>query len=408
MGAWGSGRVRNDGVKPGVAARVKAAELVGRIDRAGAWSNVLAGEVTGDDAALVRHLMYGTTRYRCRIDRAIDSLADRPTGSIDSGVLDTLRVAFYEVLFGRSPDHAVADSAVEAVRQAGSAGASGFVNALVRRLQRGGEPERPSDLASSHCMPGWLIHDLEGRWQRHDVQRFVEASDEEPPIGIRARKRGARPDAGHETGVAGAWYVDSEVPDGYIVQDPASVAVVNALAPEPGESVLEIGAAPGGKTLAIGDAGARTVAVDAHKRRVRTGKKRTEAHGFNGSWVGADGRQLPFRPGTFDRVLLDAPCTGLGTLRRRPEIRYKATPAERDRLAALQAELLDAALEAVRPGGRVVYSVCTVTAEETLGVVELRGGRTPSGIIGEDQGSGVLLAPHTTGTDGMFISVFVR
>ena len=128
-------------------------------------------------------------------------------------------------------------------------------------------------------------------------------------------------------------------------------------------------------------------------------------HGVSVPWVVADGRQSPFRESAFDAVLLDAPCTGLGTLRRRPEIRFKSSPADIARLAALQEALLESAVRLVRPGGRVVYSVCTVTEAETVRIVEGFEASPPEGLPGEVRGKGLLLAPHLTGTDGMFISV---
>lgn len=119
----------------------------------------------------------------------------------------------------------------------------------------------------------------------------------------------------------------------------------------------------------------------------------------------ADGRRLPFRTASLDKVLVDAPCTGLGTLRRRPEIRLRVTESDRDRLAALQRSMLDEALRVVRPGGRVVYAVCTVTSAETTDVVSGLPARPPEDLPGRHLEGGLLMAPHLTETDGMFISV---
>ena len=399
-------------MKPGAQARMTAAELVGRIDREGAWSNVVLRdlEITGDDARLVRHLVYGTTRNRARIDRAISDLASRPFGSINRTVVDVLRVAFHEVLFGRAPSHAVTDSAVEAVRGLGQANASGFVNALVRALQRSGEQNPPADLATEYGLGEWLVDDLAIAWGSEATRAFVEQSHQDAPVGLRLRSPEVPVTEGmRETGIPGALYAEGvDIPDGTAVQDPASVAVVVALGAQPGELVLEVGAAPGGKSLALDDQGARVVAVDVHQQRTATARARTTSKGFSGYWIRADGRTLPFVREQFDRVLLDAPCTGLGTLRRRPEIRFKVTKGERDRLAVLQRELLEAALEMVRPGGRLVYAVCTVTPEETVDVVAGHSPRAPELLPGMKFDEGLLMAPHLTGTDGMFISVMDR
>ena len=176
-------------MKPGTFSRATAAELVGRIDRDGAWSNVVSRdlEMSGDDARLVRHLVYGTTRNRARIDRAISDLSARPFGTIDPTVVDVLRVAFHEVLFGRAPAHAVADSAVEAARSLGHHRASGFVNAMVRNLQRKGEPNPPGDLSSTYGIADWLISDLTSEWGAEATAAFVEQSHLDAPIGVRIR-----------------------------------------------------------------------------------------------------------------------------------------------------------------------------------------------------------------------------
>jgi 16S rRNA (cytosine967-C5)-methyltransferase len=167
--------------------------------------------------------------------------------------------------------------------------------------------------------------------------------------------------------------------------------------------VADIAAAPGGKTSHLldqtGEAGL-VIAADSHRRRLADARRRVPgAH-----WVVADATTLPFRAGTFDRVLLDAPCSGLGTLRRRPEIRFRVTEAEVRRLAKDQKEMLERAAELVAPGGRLVYSVCTVTPEETIEIVA-GGGFEPPPIPGELWGEGRLLAPHLTGTDGMFVAM---
>ena len=191
--------------------------------------------------------------------------------------------------------------------------------------------------------------------------------------------------------------------------DAASTAVASALGAEPGHRVLDVAAAPGNKTLAIADAmtGSGTlVATDRSRRRVVTARKRLVTSGADHvGWVIADGSQPPFAPATFDRILVDAPCTGLGTVRRRPEIKLRLDEGSPDRMAALQRGLLAASVPLLRGGGRLVYSVCTVFAEETVAIAAEFGGRPPEGLPGRVWGSGLLLAPHLTGTDGMFITL---
>lgn len=400
-------------MKPGVAARAEAARLLGRVVRGGAWSNVLLSRLNlpPDDARLVRHLVYGSLRNLGRLDRAVGGLSSRPVADVDEGLLDVLRIAFHEVLFGRTPDHAVADTAVEAARALGYGRAAGFVNALVRRLQKQGEPSPPAGLAESFCLPEWVVDELVSAWGEGPALAFAEASHRDAPPAFRMRAGRPPPSGALPAAVPGAFtHPEGSVPDGAVVQDPSSLAAVLALQAAAGERVLEVGAAPGGKSMALWDMGppGLLAALDIHGGRIRRAVRRTASAGFGGRWVRADGARLPFRPASFDRVLVDAPCTGLGTLRRRPEIRFRVTPYERDRLAALQRRLLEEALAAVRPGGRAVYAVCTVTQAETAGAVEGLGGRPPEGLPGLRLDDGLLMGPHLTNTDGMFISVLDR
>lgn len=397
-------------MKPGLAPRLVAARLVGRVVREGAWSNVVSREIDLDaeDAGLARHLLYGSLRNLTRIDAAIGRLSTRPPATLDNAVLDVLRVAFHEVLFSRSAAHAVADMAVEAAKEEGHARAAGFVNALVRTLQRGGEPVAPTDLAERLSLPGWVVEALSEAWGSAESEAFFEASHADAPRTVRVRRPESIPADAAPTAVPGAFrWEQGTLTDEVAVQDPASVAVVEALGVEQGERVADVAAAPGGKALAISDRGAGFVAAsDVHPRRTRAAARRTTEAGFNGAWVRADATRPPFADRSFDRLLLDAPCTGLGTLRRRPEIKYKVNPGERDRLAALQRRMLEATLSLARI--RLVYSVCTVLPEETIGVVEGLGGRPPVGLPGRPWGDGWLMAPHLSDSDGMFICVFDR
>jgi 16S rRNA (cytosine967-C5)-methyltransferase len=258
------------------------------------------------------------------------------------------------------------------------------------------EPPRAEGLE----LPDWLLDDLAGEWGPEEVRDFVVASSREPERVARSRRDGVVGFAG----VKGAVSIDpGELPAGMVIQDAASIAVGNAVEAAPGMKVLDLAAAPGGKTLhlldQVGEEGT-VVAVDRHARRVRAAARRAPgAH-----WVRADGEHPPFGPHVFDRVLLDAPCSGLGTLRRRPEIRLRVDEAMVGALGDAQRRLLSAALELVADGGRLVYSVCTVTPEETVAVVEGLGMHPAEG-PGRVWGDGLLMAPHLTGTDGMFISV---
>ncbi|MBT8198623.1 MAG: hypothetical protein KJO84_09035 [Acidimicrobiia bacterium] len=388
----------------GVEARRLAAQLVGRIDRGGAFSNVVLRTATeglsSADRALVYSDVYGTIRNRLAIDAVIEEASGRQISAIDPELLDLLRIGVVELKVHGTPPHAAVNTIVSSVE---GRGPRGFLNAVLRKVTRSGDLAPPR-------LPDWIRRRIETDWG--DVAAFESASLADAPAALRLRP--GAPDTGTPVpGLDPARIVDDMAVARDLVErdlasfaDPASVAVGMAVGAQPGERVLDMAAAPGGKTGHLRDTMDRTgllVATDNHHRRLKSAQRR-----LDDSWIHhlvMDGSRPAFAPGSFDRVLLDAPCTGLGTLRRRPEIMHRIEPASLDALAALQARLLDAAIDLAKPGGVVVYSVCTVTAAETTAVVADRGGRAPIDLPGVDLGSGTMLGPHTTGTDGMFISV---
>ncbi|MBT8211943.1 MAG: hypothetical protein KJN71_02225 [Acidimicrobiia bacterium] len=394
-------------VTKGAASRSLAAELVGRIVRDGAYSNVVLRSATSKlsppDRALVYADVYAVLRRRDAIDELIAGVSGRSVADIDPDLLDRLRVGVVELKVHNTPPHAAVDSIVGGVDNRGR---RGFVNAVLRKLVGAAELPPPR-------LPDWIRSVLETDWGTVDA--FEAASLADAPLAVRLRP--GAPEVGNAVeGIAPARIIEDAATAGDLVRkgeatiaDPASTAVGMAVEAAPGERILDMAAAPGGKTIHLRDAMEGTgllVAADVHHRRLVSAARRVEDPWI--SWLLVDGTRPAFKPGSFDRVLLDAPCTGLGTLRRRPEIMHRIEPRSIDDLAKLQSRLLDAAIDLVRPGGRVVYSVCTVTAAETTGVVGPRGGRAPAGLPGADLGSGLMLRPDTTGTDGMFISVIDR
>ena len=360
---------------------------------------------------MYQRLVYEALRNLAGIDEAISRATPRKLDRIQPEVLSVLRIGTAEVRCMRRAAHSAVDKAVEATRELGKPGATGFVNAVMRSVSRTVDDPVAADAYIGY--PLWLYDRLEVVFG-DDARSFMEASNQPADTGIRSRDGVER---GRDTGIAGGRYVVHDdaianlVDEGTIdVIDPSSVAVVNALGVEPGDVVADLAAAPAGKTRAIAD---RTgpagfvVASDIHERRLISARKRSGVVDHV-KWVVADAQFPPYRAKAFDKVLLDAPCTGLGTLRRRPEIRHRLDPSAPPAYGALQRTLLENALDLVRPGGRLVYSVCTVFPEETTDVVAGLGGRAPSGVPGSPYGDGVLLAPHTTGTDGMYIAVFDR
>ena len=412
----GTGSAAGSGLaalKAGVPARAAARNIVTRVLRSGAYSNLVVRPETRllppRDAGLAQRLAYDTIRNLLRVDRTIESVSSRPLHSIQDGVLDALRVGVNEVLFARTTDHAAVDSTVEVVRSI-QPRATGFCNAVLRAVVRNGEPPLADDdigIALRLGQPSWIWESLAGAWGAAEATEFLAASQADAPR--TGRLRGGEPpgDAVPVPGIAGAYVLSSTaaVPDNIEIQDGASIAVGLALEPQPGERILDLAAAPGGKTLQIADrleGQGLVVGSDHHPRRVASAARRLEVSPVH--WCVADGRRAPYPSGSFDRVLLDAPCSGLGTLRRRPEVRFRVSRSDLDDLSLLQSLMLEEALRIVRSGGTVVYSVCTVTPQETTNVIEDLQTEPIVGLPGRPWGGGWLLGPHLTGTDGMFIT----
>ncbi len=292
---------------------------------------------------------------------------------------------------------------MESVKQGRRRRAAGFVNGVLRSVERSDRGDDP-DVRGEY--PSWLVAQLEPVWEADEVDAFLTSSLRDAPRQVRARPGAAPGPVTPVAGVEGAFQIDERgaLPEGYVVQDAASVAVGNAVPLVVGDLILDMAAAPGGKAAHLADRGARVVALDRNARRVADGAKRRS----DIRWVVGDGLQPPFRESSFDHVLLDAPCSGLGTMRRRPEVRYRTDAAAIDDLGRRQRALLESALRLVRPGGTVTYSVCTVTPAETAEVVAGFDAGPPAGVPGRRWGNGILLAPHLTGTDGMFVSLVRR
>jgi 16S rRNA (cytosine967-C5)-methyltransferase len=372
---------------PARPARAVALDVLDRIDTGGAYANlVLAGVLDRSglapaDRRFVTDLVYGTTRMR----RACDFLADRFLARpVDGRVRNALRLGAYQLVFAGVPAHAAVGETVAVAPRP----ARGLVNAVLRRVAE--SPVTWPDEATRLSVPDWIAARL--------------AADLGP------ERAGAALAAMNEPAAA------VERADGY-VQDPASQRVVAAAGACPGDRVLDLCAAPGGKATALAGAGALVVAADIRPRRAGLVAANAARTGVADrvAVVAADGTRPPWRAGAFDRVLVDAPCSGLGTLRRRPDLRWRVDAAAVDRLVGLQRALLAAAADLVRPGGMLVYSVCTLTAAESTGVdswlAEARPDLVPEPPPGDPWipwGRGALLLPQAAGSDGMALMRYRR
>jgi 16S rRNA (cytosine967-C5)-methyltransferase len=406
----------------------------------GAYSNLLLPATLRDstldarDRSFTTELVYGTLREQRALDYLLAPLSDRRLDELDAPVRTALRLGAYQLAHG-VPSHAAVRETVEVAPER----ARGYVNAVLRTLARLGPPwPWPEDgsqaLAVRLSYPDWIVERLVADFGVDDARDALTIGNEPPAVTLRVNPETATPDdVTRELRAAGA-----DVERGTLVedalrvrgtgdpaqlapvaegratpQDEASQAVVAILDPQPGETIIDAAAAPGGKSTAIGErvgGDGRVLATDIHPGRAQLVARSANRLGLRCVLpVVADGRALPARPASADRVLVDAPCTGLGVLRRRAEARWRIRPEHVAPLARLQRELLHAAADAVRPGGVVVYSVCTLTYEETVGVdwavrefPDLVTG-PPPGPPWRPHGRGALLLPHDANTDGMFV-----
>lgn len=353
-----------------------------RIDRDGAYANLATPAVLGRsgldqrDRAFVTDLVYGTTRMRRACDSVIDRFVVTPP---EAAVRTLLRLGAYQLLFGGVAPHAAVDATVELAPRR----LKGFVNAVLRKIASSSPcwPDRATQLS----YPDWIVDRLSAELGDADA--------------VAALERMNAPAAVHERS------------DGY-VQDLASQWVADLVEVSSGGRVLDLCAAPGGKATSIARRAGHVVAADVRPARAALVAANADRLGLGGrlSAVVADGRRPPFPDASFDAVLLDAPCSGLGVLRRRPDARWRIEAGRLDGLVALQQELLDAAAPLVRPGGVLVYSVCTLIAAESIehrfppGWLPL----APPGEPWRPYGDGARLLPQDADTDGMTILRYRR
>jgi 16S rRNA (cytosine967-C5)-methyltransferase len=421
-------------------ARLVALDALVRIED-GAYAHVLVpamlrGSGLGDrDRAFATDLVYGTLRAQRRLDDLLAHAASRPVRRLDPPVRAALRLGAYQLLHD-VPRHAAVSETVDALG-ARSPRARGFVNAVLRTLTRLGPPwPEPDAEAVRLSYPDWLMERMTHDLGAGDARDALIAMNEPATVVLRTRDpEGVE----HELRVAGASVTRGAlVPDALVVrgigdpaalpavregratpQDQGSQAVVAALGAQPGERVADVAAAPGGKATAIAEIvgpDGMVAALDVDAGRVRLVREAAERLTLtNLCPLVADGRAVPFRAAAFDRVLLDAPCSGLGVLRRRPDARWRLDEHAIDGLADLQTQLLASAAELVRQGGVLVYSVCTLTRAETIDVDDWAAehmtdfeAAAPPGEPWRPHGRGALLLPQTAGTDGMFVLTLRR
>lgn len=361
-------------------ARAVAARLLDRIEGDGAFANLVlaSAKLPERDAGFITEVVYGVTRMRRALDYLINGfVSDQP----ELTTLNLLRIGAYQLHMMDTPAYAAVSETVQAAPR----GQRGFVNAVLRRV---GElvPVWPAE-AVRLSYPDWMVERLEHDLGADNAHAALEQMNRPAAVSTR--------------------------PDGYI-QDRASQWVAELADPQPGERVLDMCAGPGGKATALADKSATVVAADSRRHRASLVAANAAKTGVSlAGVVVANGLQSPFRPGTFDRVLVDAPCSGLGVLGRRADARWRAVPDDMEELALLQADLVRAAFDLARPGGVVIYSVCTMTRAETVAIDDLVAREHPDAAIvpitdarWRSHGRGALVLPQDHSTDAMFAVIY--
>jgi ribosomal RNA small subunit methyltransferase RsmB/transcription antitermination factor NusB len=451
--------------KPPRTGREAALRALYDVDVKAAYANLaldhhLSGSgLEGRERALATELAYGVTRRRATLDWAIGQVASRPLEKTDPWVRNILREAVYQILYmDRIPPAAAVDQAVELAKQYGHAGVAKFVNGVLRNLLRQLPelqwPDEAADpvraLAVKFSYPEWLVAQWLERFGPDETVRLLEAGNQVPPLTVRVnRLKATREEAAAALAAEGVRTEPTRhSPQGLViqdltsassldrlqamkqglitVQDESSMLVAAVVNPQPGWTVIDLAAAPGGKSTHLaelmGNQG-RVIAVDVHPHKVDLIEDSARRLGTTiVEGVCLDARQVgDAMPERADAVLCDLPCSGLGTLARRPDARWRKNPEDVATLVPLQRAILESAAKALKPGGVLVYSTCTIQKAENQELVESFvadhpefrfdniWAYLPETISREGQAEGyVQLLPHVHGTDGFFIARMVK
>ncbi len=443
-------------------ARACAYTVLRRVFEQGAYADralqAAAAGLTARDRALARRLAFGAVQRAGTLDHLVGLLAERPPSRLDGHVLAALRLGLYELLYtGGAPDHAIVHDAVELAKGSG-AGGHGLVNAVLRRGAREGrelldrlDDETPASAAIAHSHPEWIARQLWAEIGAHEARALMRADNEPGEQALRANTlvtdahalasalAAGGEAAGGRTVRARA---DPELPEALVLCDPfdahrsglwregafaaqsrAAMLVARVLDPSPGERVLDLCAAPGNKTThlaALMNGRGEVVAVERDRRRagaLARAARRLQASNVRVE-IGDAARPRP-DGASFDRVLVDPPCSGLGTLQAHPDLRWRMTPERVAQLEAEQARLLAAAALAVRPGGVLVYSTCTISTTENERRISAFLNASPSFRLDDlsevlpaysnpHAPATVLTLPHRDRTAGFFIARLSR
>lgn len=450
-------------------ARRAAFEILRRVEREGAYSSLLLQNLGEDrpvdprDLALTTELVYGVLRRRLYLDHVLGSFSSRPVPQIDNDLAIILRLALYQLLYlDRIPAHAAVNTAVNLARshmKGKGASAASFVNGLLRAVTRVPADALPQvntgdpigNLAITESHPEWLVRRWADRSGRSQTAALLAAHNRPAPLALRVNRGRVEPAVlAARLAQEGVVTRPSSLMDDFLlvhdgrpqhtacfrngdfyIQDEASGLVARMAGATPGMRVLDACAAPGGKSLsvarAVGEAG-MVIAADRHPQRLRLLTDNAHRLGISTCLpVAADlaTSAPPFHPGVlFDIVMVDAPCTGTGVIRRNPELRYRVDEEVIRTLSRLQQQLLAQCAQRVRPGGMLLYSVCSIEPEEgsdqAVRFLREHPGFEPSDpsddlpaaarelVVRLDAGACLITLPHRDDLDGFFAARFIR
>ncbi len=431
-------------------ARGIAIKILNRVERTDAYLDKLldaelrSNELSDPDKGLLAEIVHGVVRWQGRLDWVLNGFTHGNFSKSDVNIKNAMRVGLYQIFFlTQVPHYAAVNEAVEFVKRIRGEKTGNMVNAVLRSILRTLDgihyPNPDNDplqyLAVYHSHPIWMVRRWAGRFQGEELVKFLNANNEIPGLTLRVNKLRLTPPEflgvldENRVPYQGSAFIDYFVKvkglgqiarlkifqDGYFsIQDESAALPVILLDPRPGETILDLCAAPGGKTTFIGElTGNRgtVVAVDRYENKLDLIRRGCARLGITDvSFAVADAREFTAEPA--DKVLVDAPCSGLGTLRKKPDIKWKRQPEDIVKLCALQKEILDNAATLVKPGGVLVYSTCTTEPEENRQQVEAFLSRHP-GFSVEDASAFVARAvvtpegfietfPHVHHVDGSF------
>ena len=425
---------------PGMTPRLLCVKTLIRAIETGSYGNLALnsalsraeaeGKADAKDAALCTAIFQGTTERMITLDACIRAHVKRPLNKMELPVLCVLRCGIYELLYLQTPEFAAVNLWTETVKQLKKNSAAGMVNAVLRAFLRAEKhipvPAEPiAAMSVRYSVPEPLISLLLRDYDSDTVTAFLEDANGEPPVYVRrnplrvteaefTEKTGAEPVAG----IPGAYRIPrgQRIENSILhVQDLASQLCCLALDPQPGETVLDVCAAPGGKSFTAAELmqnRGRIFAYDLHENRVSLIRRGAKSLGITCITAQPGDARETDKP-QADRVLCDVPCSGFGVIRRKPEIRYKNL-AETENLPEIQYQILEASANAVRPGGVLVYSTCTVLKRENEAVVQRFLAQHPAFMpekpwqqypaLAEIAAEMTTLFPAKTGSDGFFIA----